>query len=60
MSIHLDDADIEAVKKSESCLAHCPSSNFFLKSGVFAIRKNACGRRTLRLRFGRRGRTGDV
>lgn len=38
-SIHLDDTDIQTVKRSESSLAHCPSSNFFLKSGVFAYQK---------------------
>ncbi|MBU6452148.1 MAG: guanine deaminase [Cyanobacteria bacterium REEB67] len=38
-SIHLDDEDIDRVKKTESSLAHCPSSNFFLKSGVFPYQK---------------------
>jgi guanine deaminase len=34
-AIHLDDADIEKLSTTQSALAHCPSSNFFLKSGVF-------------------------
>ena len=38
-SIHLDDQDIQTVKTSESSLVHCPSSNFFLKSGIFAYQK---------------------
>jgi len=38
-AIHLDDHDIGTVKSTMSSLAHCPSSNFFLKSGVFAYQK---------------------
>lgn len=38
-SIHLDDQDIACIKHSGSALAHCPSSNFFLKSGVFNFKK---------------------
>lgn len=38
-SIHLDDQDIAVVKSSDSSLVHCPSSNFFLKSGVFPYQK---------------------
>lgn len=34
-SIHLDERDIDHLNGSHSSLAHCPSSNFFLKSGVF-------------------------
>lgn len=38
-AIHLDDQDIKTVADSRSSLAHCPSSNFFLKSGVFLYQK---------------------
>ncbi|CAN5500416.1 guanine deaminase [soil metagenome] len=38
-AIHLDDQDIKTVAASRSSLAHCPSSNFFLKSGVFLYQK---------------------
>ncbi len=38
-AIHLDDDDIKCVHDTESSLAHCPSSNFFLKSGVFPYQK---------------------
>jgi guanine deaminase len=38
-AIHLDDLDIATVNSSQSSLAHCPSSNFFLKSGIFAYQK---------------------
>ncbi|MBP9094928.1 guanine deaminase [bacterium] len=38
-AIHLDDQDIKTVADSHSSLAHCPSSNFFLKSGVFLYAK---------------------
>lgn len=34
-SIHLDSAELQAMKASDSSIAHCPSSNFFLKSGIF-------------------------
>jgi guanine deaminase len=38
-AIHLDDADVSLLAQSASALAHCPSSNFFLKSGVFRYNK---------------------
>lgn len=34
-SIHIDDGDMSLLKNKECSLAHCPSSNFFLKSGIF-------------------------
>lgn len=34
-AIHLDDTDLKRLSITKSSLAHCPSSNFFLKSGVF-------------------------
>lgn len=34
-SIHIDDDDLKSLRQSNSSLAHCPSSNFFLKSGFF-------------------------
>jgi guanine deaminase len=34
-SIHLDFAELQAMKRTDSSIAHCPSSNFFLKSGIF-------------------------
>ncbi|MBX9949921.1 MAG: guanine deaminase [Candidatus Obscuribacterales bacterium] len=36
-SIHLDDEDLQVMHGKKCALAHCPSSNFFLKSGVFPI-----------------------
>jgi guanine deaminase len=38
-SIHLSDSDLDVLKETDSSLAHCPSSNFFLKSGVFGYRR---------------------
>ncbi len=38
-AIHLDDYELDTLKQSQSSLAHCPSSNFFLKSGTFAFKK---------------------
>lgn len=34
-SIHLDDLDFARIAEAGASIAHCPSSNFFLKSGVF-------------------------
>lgn len=34
-AIHLNEHDYKAICDSDSTIAHCPSSNFFLKSGVF-------------------------
>jgi guanine deaminase len=36
-SIHLDEEDLHVMHKKNCALAHCPSSNFFLKSGIFPI-----------------------
>ncbi len=33
--IYLNDDDCKTIKKTDSKIAHCPSSNFFLKSGKF-------------------------
>lgn len=38
-AIHLDDQDLDVLKETDSSLSHCPSSNFFLKSGVFGYRR---------------------
>lgn len=38
-AIHLDDQDMSVLHQTNSALAHCPSSNFFLKSGTFLFRK---------------------
>ena len=37
--IHVDDKEIEIIRKSRSKIAHCPDSNFFLKSGIFPYEK---------------------
>src|SRR5215203_2629924 len=34
-SIYLDDQEISMLRKYSTKVAHCPSSNFFLKSGIF-------------------------
>jgi guanine deaminase len=38
-AIHLSDSDIATFARTNSCMAHCPSSNFFLKSGRFLFRR---------------------
>jgi guanine deaminase len=37
--IHVDDKEIEIIRKSRSKIAHCPDSNFFLRSGIFPYEK---------------------
>lgn len=38
-SIHLSDAEIDRLVETESSVVHCPSSNLFLKSGVFPYQR---------------------
>jgi guanine deaminase len=38
-SIHLDDENLNLLHRKKCALAHCPSSNFFLKSGIFPIER---------------------
>lgn len=35
--VHLNDTELDVIHTTQSCLAHCPSSNFFLKSGRFPL-----------------------
>ncbi len=35
--IHLSDSELDRIQDSQSALAHCPGSNFFLKSGRFRL-----------------------
>ncbi|MFC2171232.1 guanine deaminase [Acidobacteriota bacterium] len=37
--LHLDDAEINLLKKTGSRVAHCPTSNLFLNSGVFPMER---------------------
>ena len=37
--VHLSDNDIEIIKKHNTRIAHCPVSNFKLKSGLMAFQK---------------------
>lgn len=36
-AIHLSDDELDTIKLSGAAIAHCPDSNFFLKSGVFPL-----------------------
>jgi len=36
-SIHLDEAQWQCLQDTHSCVAHCPTSNLFLGSGLFAL-----------------------
>ncbi len=36
-SIHLSDKEIQLFKDTNAKIAHCPDSNFFLKSGIFPM-----------------------
>lgn len=35
--VHLSDSELDRLRQLDSSLAHCPSSNFFLKSGRFRL-----------------------
>ncbi len=37
-AIHLSEAELNIIKDTDCRIAHCPDSNFFLKSGVFAYK----------------------
>lgn len=37
--IHLDDADFRRLHESQTAIAHCPTSNNFLGSGLFALHR---------------------
>lgn len=37
--IHLSDPELDTIHETHSCLAHCPGSNFFLKSGRFHLKE---------------------
>ncbi len=38
-AIHLSDSELKMIKDAKSKIAHCPDSNFFLKSGAFPFEK---------------------
>nr|MDK2851630.1 guanine deaminase [Candidatus Cloacimonadota bacterium] len=38
-AIHLSDQELDILSDTKTCIAHCPDSNFYLKSGEFALRK---------------------
>lgn len=37
--IHLDDSELQLLAENKCKIAHCPDSNFFLKSGEFPIKR---------------------
>jgi len=38
-AIHLSDSELQLIKESGSSFAHCPDSNFYLKSGEYPYRR---------------------
>lgn len=38
-AIHLNDAELALIKDSGSAIAHCPDSNFYLKSGEYPLQR---------------------
>ncbi|MDX2105435.1 MAG: guanine deaminase [Candidatus Melainabacteria bacterium] len=49
-AIHLNEHDYKAICDTDSALSHCPSSNFFLKSGTFAFA--TCEKKQIRFGLG--------
>jgi guanine deaminase len=43
--IYLDDADLQRLHESQTALAHCPTSNNFLGSGLFSLHRARDARR---------------
>ena len=39
-SVHVQDAELEALAVAGSSVAHCPSSNMFIGSGLFSLRRH--------------------
>ena len=50
--IYLSDAEMQTMHRSGSALAHCPTSNFFLGSGVFNLRRALAQERAVRVGLG--------
>ena len=50
--IHLDDADFESLHVSGTALAHCPTSNNFLGSGLFSLHRARSEQRPVRVGLG--------
>ena len=51
-------ASSDASRRSRTAIAHCPSSNAFLASGIFPMARHVAARRALRHGHGRRRRHG--
>lgn len=49
-AIHLNEHDYKAICDTDSALSHCPSSNFFLKSGAFPF--SVCEKKQIRFGLG--------
>lgn len=50
--IHLDAGGLEALAQSGTALAHCPTSNNFLGSGLFPLQRAVDARRPVRVALG--------
>lgn len=50
--IHLSTRELAALASTQTAIAHCPSSNLFLGSGLFSWRRIARGKRPLRVGLG--------
>jgi guanine deaminase len=50
--VHLDDEEMHRLHGAGSAIAHCPTSNFFLGSGCFDIRRAVRAQRPVRVGIG--------
>jgi len=50
--IHLDEADFARLCETQTALAHCPTSNHFLGSGLFALHRARDSRRPVHVALG--------
>jgi guanine deaminase len=50
--VHLTDDELDRLHTSSTALAHCPTSNLFLGSGLFDLRRANSGERAIRIGLG--------
>ncbi len=48
--VHLEEDEWQCMHKTDSAIAFCPTSNLFLGSGLFPLKKSMAGKRKSRLR----------
>ncbi len=50
--VHFEDEDFETMSKKEASISHCPTSNLFLGSGLFDLKKAKTGKHPVAVGLG--------